>query len=164
MQLIIRVTRILPFELISYHQKCTSQSLRNVHKLYLLAFPEIFFFHSWCKRKFTAKDSHWHWLFAPFLAKSSLPSSIFFSCNTRLPPYHLIRLIYLFYLFAVGPAQRLLTAWWRHSEQKRLIASTARAAWPGCSRTGEEQTGRGGAPVPVGFYFHPPPCEKGAGV
>lgn len=81
----------------------------------------------------------------------------FFCCNTRLPPFHHIWLIYL---FAFGPAQRLLTAWWRHSGRKRLIASTARAAWLGCSRTGEEQRGQGGASVQMGFYFYPPPQEE----
>lgn len=60
-----------------------------------------------------------------------------------------------FILLPLAPSQRLLSVWWRHSGQRRLIASCARAAWPGCWRTGELQ-GRWGKWV----FIHTPPLQE----
>lgn len=106
--------------------------------------------------KFTAKDRHWPIKIRLIDLPSHLHHPVFYwfpslCWNTRLPLNH----FWLIYLFAFGPVQMPLTAWWRHSGQKRLIASTARAAWQGFWRTGEEETVHGGASVQMGFYFPP---------
>lgn len=115
--------------------------------------------------KFTAKDRHWPIKIRLIALPSHLHHPVFYwfpslCWNTRLPLNH----FWLIYLFAFGPVQMLLTAWWRHSGQKRLIVSTARAAWQGFWRTGEEETVHGGASVQMGFYFPPSSTGRGAGV
>lgn len=111
--------------------------------------------------KFTAEDSHWPIqirLIALSIGMSPPPPSTLLipslCWNTRLPFNH----FWLVYLFAFGPIQMPLTAWWRHSGQKRLIASTARAAWQGFWRTGTQRGIRAN-----GFLFPPSSTGRGAG-
>lgn len=110
---------------------------------------------------FTAEDSHWPIqirLIALSIGMSPPPPSTLLipslCWNTRLSFNH----FWLVYLFAFGPIQMPLTAWWRHSGQKRLIASTARAAWQGFWRTGTQRGIRAN-----GFLFPPSSTGRGAG-
>ena len=169
MQVIIGVMRILPLsflEFISYHQSCLQSHciIMLSPKLHLLAFPKIIVWLLVWDVSYSKGQSLTSPIQIRFMALSQAkppptPSilSIFVLCSTRLPPFHLICLIFL---LAFGPPQRLLTVWWRHSGQKRLIASTARAAWPGCWRTGEEQTEGGGGHQRKWFFYSPPPPQE----
>lgn len=67
---------------------------------------------------------------------------------------------WLIWFFVFGTVQRPLTVSWRYSGLNGLIASTARAAWPGCWKTGEEQSGWRAASEQMGFYLLPPLQEE----